>query len=522
MTTYHPQSRISLFLCLLLALPAALPLRAQQEEDIPAEAAPGIAIVPQDSFNIEINEFITPTYITVKVSPPTHGWFAGSFINLPIGTPVTLGFSMSGIADGTIDADVKKWRGLRPVMTYADPTSYSSYEWFTRDDQGRWVSGDPLKADEARFAGTGEVPDQNMVPAEVAEQFLSADRCYWQPWQDITDIEVLENVNIFRLRASFALPATTVAMRVPYTYTYHQALLRKIEDAQLSGVTIDIAGKSREGRELSVIRLESLDAPEKSGRPTILAYAREHATEPDTSWVVAGMLHWLISADPAARAARRQYNWLLIPLLDPDRAVHSVYSDGCNFLTTGNPGPEVLEYARYCAKWVDTGHRIEAAVNLHNVECADGQHVFVPLVNNERKPAIASCNTALFQTLGQHQFFTGKLDWCPTGYPYARFAGWCWRCFGTFDLAYEVNSRYPADPLSMARLDELGGLLAAHLAAWLNTREFAPIRAQIDNRLADRQHQREARLARSYGTPERKKIYSLLMYGYPWDKETPR
>jgi len=283
--------------CLLLVLLATLPLHAQPGEgsDVPA-----IATTSQDGFNLVVSEMITPSYACLQVSPPTHGWFAGSFTHLPVKTPVTLGLSMGEMRDGELDADVTRWLGLQPVMTYADPTQYAAYEWFRKDPQGRWISGDPFKVGEARYAGMELVPKQTVIPEEVASQFLSSDGAIWTPWREIDNVEVLPNVNIFRIRETYALPSATVAMRVPYTYTYLQDFLSRLQAAKLPGVTVDELGKTPGGRALQVIRVTDPTDPQ-ANRQSILVIAREHATEPAGSWVAHGMLQTLLSEEGNAR-----------------------------------------------------------------------------------------------------------------------------------------------------------------------------------------------------------------------------
>jgi len=203
---------------------------------------PPIAVSPQDGFNLEVVDQITPHY--VKLASPAHNWFAGTFTDLPTDKGVTIGLSMAGNDTRGNAADVKKWVGLVPVMTYADPTQYETYEWFIKDQDGRWVSGDPFKQGEARFAGTGKVPDQMVIPEEVAEQFLSADGQYWQAWREVDHAEAVPGINVFRITQRFAYPTATVAMRVPYTYRFFQEFIQRLQTAKIAGVEIDLIGRT--------------------------------------------------------------------------------------------------------------------------------------------------------------------------------------------------------------------------------------------------------------------------------------
>jgi len=207
-----------------------LPLCAQQEE------VPAIAIVPQDGFNMKLDELLNAHYVISTIDPPIHNWFAGTFTNLPVKEPVTIGLSLKELPDQPTLVDLKKWIGLQPLFTYADPTRYETYEWFVKNAQGQWVSNDPLKRGETRFAGTGKLPEQPAIPNDIAEQFLSIDGNYWQPWRDIADTEINTQVNIFRIKQKFDYSSASVAMHYPFTYTYQQLIVGKLKNAQLARI----------------------------------------------------------------------------------------------------------------------------------------------------------------------------------------------------------------------------------------------------------------------------------------------
>lgn len=221
------------------------------------EDAKSIQIIPGDGMNLAIKEIVNPYYVVVKQNSSVHNWFAASFLNLPTDKTFTIGLSMEGNDVTGNKADVSKWEGLRPVMTYADPTKYETYEWFQKDDQGRWVSGDPFKQGDAKFAGNGKTPEQMVIPKEFAEQFLSADGKYWQAWREVDKAEAVVGINIFRIKQKFVMPIATVAMRVPYTYTYLQTFLSKLQYAKLPGVCIDELGETQGKHKIQAIHIEN-------------------------------------------------------------------------------------------------------------------------------------------------------------------------------------------------------------------------------------------------------------------------
>jgi len=478
------------------------------------EPTSGITTVPQAGFNLVVSELMSPTYAVLKLATPNHGWFAGTFTQLPIGQPVTFGLSMDG-NDGVEPANVVKWKGLRPVMTYADPSQYMSYIGYTKTPDGHWIADDPFRSLANHDAGAGNVPVQQVMPPELAASFLSSDGATWYPWREMQQAQTITGINIFRTTDTFSSSTATVAMRVPYSYQYQQTFLERLQAAKSPGVTIDTVGQTPGGHALTIIRLEPPDPTvARQDRPTLLIYAREHATEHDSSWVVEGMLDWLMSEAPAAVAARQQNDWLLIPLLDPDEAVKARHCSADLYTAVDPIRPEALAYATYLVNWVDAGHRIELAVNLHNVECAEGQNLFAPLTNTRRQELTVTCQQQLFNAAQQAGFSVGRPQGWMYGLQSKRLAGWCWLSFGSFDLVLEVNSRAPISRLNVPRLRTLGSIIAASLTQFIDSTDFLPIRQEMTRRLAERQTQRAEWWRQENRSPQTRNTYDLLVLGY--------
>ena len=249
-------------------------------------------------------------------------------------------------------------------------------------------------------------------------------------------------------------------------------------------------------------------------RPTILVYAREHATEPDGSWVVEGMLAWLLSDDPDAHTARRQCDWLLMPLLDPDYTAHSQYRNAEMFRSGDGIRPEALALARYMLQWVDQGHAIALVLNLHNVECTEGPNFFTPILNPARLEQATALKTALYAAATAAGYTTGTPGWAIVGLQSSRLSGWCSRVFGACDLAYEINSRVPTARLDLPRLRHLGAVLAR---AFTRYRETPACQAHLEilaTHLAQRQVARQAWRQRTGRRPGDRTTYELMTLGY--------
>lgn len=510
MRQQHSLSQCFLRFVVLLLLAVGLTLVSPA-----AGTANDITAIPQEGCNLVVSELMSPTYAVVKLATPNHGWFAGTFTNLPIDQPVTFGLSMDGYDDGRTPANVTKWKGLRPVMTYADPLRYDSYVGYTKDAKGHWMADDPFLPVADRDAGTGQTPVQQAVPPDTAAQFLFPDGAAWYPWREVAQAHALSGVNVFRMTETFNQPTATLAMRVPYPYQYQQGMLERLQAAKLPGVFIDQLGQTPGEHTLSIIRLEPPDptaAP--TDRPTILAYAREHATEPDGSWVVDGMLRWLLSDDLTAKSARQQYDWLLIPLLDPDDAAKTQYTNANHFSNKPPVRPEAVAYATYLVRRIDAGQRLDVVMNFHNIECTEGPNLFTPMVNQVREKTIGALNENLWQTATTAGFTTGQPGWSMVGLANERLSGWCYQQFRTLDLFYEVNGRAPASRLDPSRLRLLGIILACHSINVLNSNAMAVVRAEIKDHLIARETERAAYWQANKNDADTRTPGGLLVLGY--------
>jgi len=478
-----------------------------------ANGAETPSIQPSDGDNLAL-EALSPTHLIVSLTHPVHNWFSGNFTSLSTDQRTSIELSMDGNATERNTADVTKWVGLRPVMTHADPTKYESYEWFEKDAQGRWVSGDPFKTSEARFAGNAKLPQQQAISDAVAAQFLSSDGHFWSPWREVDHAVAQPEINCLHMEQQFATSNATIAMRVPYTYTYEQAFIAKLQSAKLKGVFVDEIGTTPENRKIQVIRLEPMvnDAM-STDHPTVLVYAREHATEPDSSWAVEGLLRWLLSDDADARLNRSRMTWLIIPLLDLDSASSATFKTGDFFRAVDPVMPEALLYAKYLIKRLDVGGSIDIAVNLHNMECAEGANLCCPLVDKIRQQPVTQLNQTVFEKMRAAGYTIGDPAGMQIGFAKSRLAGWCAHRFGTLDLAFEVNSRDPNARMNLQRLQQVGAFLACELDSFSRTPAFSAIKNEIRQRLAERKTQLTTWWASVERTPDTSIPYDTFM-GY--------
>ena len=467
-----------------------------------------------EELNPEFDEATEPIRCLVRLETPAHNWFCGRFTNLPLDCDVEIVLCMIGNNTKGNIASVSKWKGLQPVLTYADPEQYDTYEWFTKDVQGRWMSGDPFKTAEVKYAGDGKLPDESSIPKELAASSLSPDGQFWSAWQDITTATVDVKTNTFRIRFRPLAKTACISMRIPYTYTYLQQFIEKLQAAKLPGVFIDNLGLTPEKRKLQVIRVEATDSTIKSDdKQTVLMIAREHATEHASSWALQGVLDAAISSRDNTKLS-----WLFIPIEDIDGSVHSIFDRITErFTSPDDPAlpPEVLHYATFLVDYVDHHQTIDPSVSLHNVEANEAPNVSCPFRDARYPEQISSLNKDLFAALTQDKFIVESRE--PSGiqgWMNFRLYGWCALQFGTLDLTYEVNDRYPNHRLDSRQMIDIGYILFQQFSQWASNDGGRKQHLQAFARLAQRQEQRTAYFQRLHCKPESKKLFDLLVHGY--------
>jgi hypothetical protein len=401
-------------------------------------------------------------------------------------------------------ADVSKWVGLRPVMTYADVTKYDTYQWYTKNANGNWISGDPFKIGDDKYAGHGKVPIQHVIPPELAGSFLSKDGNYWQPWREIDDSVAIPNLNIFRIKQKFSCSSATIAMHIPYTYTYEQEFLDRLQRAKLPGVSVDLIGMTPEKRKIDVIRVEDpshvtpmrIDlntavsdwktyahitindtnkANAVSQNNIIVLSAGEHATEYSSSWIIDGNLRSLISESANQNHLLKNRTWLLIPIEDPDGSYNSTFDNLTDQFFVhqydaryGDYTPiEVIAYANYLKAFDDNRQPIIVAVSFHNIECNEDKNIYSPWAMVPDYQQCIDFDQYWFPKLNLMNYITENPVPLAEEWLQNRLYGLCWVKYGALALAFEVNDRYPTHRLSLNELQSIGTSFVSSLQEWL-------------------------------------------------------
>lgn len=118
-----------------------------------------------------------------------------------------------------------------------------------------------------------------------------------------------------RLDKRFTRDTVFIALYNPYTYSYLQ---ERIEAwTKHPDVLLDTIGFSHEGRPLQLMHITDLSVPaEKKARLWI--HARQHPSESPSSYLVDGLVDYLLGDTPQSRSLRQQLDTYVLPFANPD------------------------------------------------------------------------------------------------------------------------------------------------------------------------------------------------------------
>lgn len=200
-------------------------------------------------------------------------------------------------------------------------------------------------------------------------------------WTHFADDQVSWSTDGLIIRFTPERPRVRIAHVPPYTNQDLAALLDAHRGSRyLSRETI---GKTVEGRDMLLLTITNPAAPDAAKKVFWLMF-RQHAWESGSSWVGDGAIRFLLSADPAAARLRDTGVWKIFPMADPDGVAAGRVRYNANGYDlnrnwdTAEPGkmPEITAQRRAVLNWVDSGHRVDFFLSLHNTE--SGEYLQAP------------------------------------------------------------------------------------------------------------------------------------------------
>ena len=203
---------------------------------------------------------------------------------------------------------------------------------------------------------------------------ISYDQTTWHP---LSDAEVEWNEEDVELRLILKPEKDTiwVAHQIPYTTEHLRQLLTTYEGHP--NMTMRSIGNTAEGRPMQLLTITDPNVPLEQ-KKVIWLMARQHSWEAGTSWVMEGIIRYLLDS-AEGEALLDQLVFQLVPMADPDGVVRggvrfNKYGHDLNRnwdLVKPEEMPEIQAQKKAVVAWLSEGNQIDLFVTLHNTESAD-------------------------------------------------------------------------------------------------------------------------------------------------------
>ena len=108
----------------------------------------------------------------------------------------------------------------------------------------------------------------------------------------------------------------------PYTYTQLDSYLSSLKDYK-DILRFDEIGKSLEGNSLHMLIITNFNDSfdELANKKAVIFTGRVHPGESNSSYVIQGVIEFLLSNDPAAKNLRKNFIFKIVPMLNPDGVI---------------------------------------------------------------------------------------------------------------------------------------------------------------------------------------------------------
>ncbi len=168
-----------------------------------------------------------------------------------------------------------------------------------------------------------------------------------------------------------------LARYVPYPYSRLRSFLGQFRTHPAAHLSV--IGKSPQGHDVPVL---TITAPgEQGGRRLVIIHARTHPGEVASSFVLEGLISFLLGPSPRAEKLRSRLVFTILPMLNVDGVIagnNRVSPTGVNLegkwhglpapslaLNAALTPPEVLLFHSYLEGLLKSGSKVSMALNLH-------------------------------------------------------------------------------------------------------------------------------------------------------------
>lgn len=201
-------------------------------------------------------------------------------------------------------------------------------------------------------------------------------------WENFTDMKWDNQKKEATLRIRPSSDSIWIAHVPPYTTSRLNHLLTELRPSPHARV--EVIGRTVLGRDLHVVTVTNFEKPD-AGKKTVWLIARQHAWEAGTSFVMEGALRFAVSNNPNAGRLRDAIVFKFTPMMDPDGCASGKVRFNANGFDVNRHWdevdlrtketlermPEIWYVKKSIFSYVDSGRKIDFALNLHNTESTE-------------------------------------------------------------------------------------------------------------------------------------------------------
>lgn len=200
-------------------------------------------------------------------------------------------------------------------------------------------------------------------------------------WERLTTTSLV-NDSTFTFSHEFTTDTVRLAFHDPYTVTRVESKIAGWKQSHYC--TAEIIGESVEKRPLTHLTITDVSIPNE-GKVGVWVIARQHAAEVTGSYVMEGMVDYLLSDDPGAKLLRTKTVFNVIPMVNPDGVYAGNYRQNVNGINLNRvwngtasftKSPEVAYVQKAIKEWVDGGNNYTYFFDLHSTSGTEPHFAF--------------------------------------------------------------------------------------------------------------------------------------------------
>lgn len=269
-------------------------------------------------------------------------------------------------------------KGSLGEITEVEPGYFkgTTKHWLKRDSIGDQYYWFHFKADNVKDkAVTFELNDltgvyrgnTHLLYTDYTQPVYSYDQ---KNWERIRNVKYDSASQTFQFSVQFNSEPVWIAYAHPYPTYRLKSVIDRIKTSEF--VRVENIAKTREGRDVTLVSITDSQV-HGDDKINILILALQHAGEDAGGYMAEGLIDFLISDNAEAIVARRNFNYMIIPMMNPDGIYNGTSRYNMNmedlnniWLNDDKVQPEVSGVKNWVETWYADGNEIDLFIDIHN------------------------------------------------------------------------------------------------------------------------------------------------------------